>query len=344
VTDGRSLAPVDRAPTLAQLAAADERAHDYARAAKADNTIRAYRRGWADFTAWCARHHLAPLPAEPRTVAYDLSGLGGLVKASTIRQRVSAIAQAHKTAGHPSPTSDQAVRLVLQGIRRTHGTAQASKAPIQTDELRRLVATLPDSPLGARDRALLLLGFAGAFRRSELVGLDVGDVRPTADGLIVTLRRSKTDQEGAGREVGIPYGSTPATCPVRAVRAWLEVHALRAGAGRNETPTEFARVSTESAKTPLFHRFDRHGAQHAGRLSDRAVALVVKRYAQAAGLDPALYAGHSLRAGLATSAAAADVPERVIAQQTGHKSMAVLRRYIRRGSLFRENAAARVGL
>ena len=139
----------------------------------------------------------------------------------------------------------------------------------------------------------------------------------------MTIRRSKTDQEGAGRAVGIPYGSTPATCPVRAVKAWLEVRAITGPA--------------------LFCPMDRHGRQLDGRLSDRGVARVVQRTAEAASLDAASYAGHSLRAGLATSAAAADVPERVIAQQTGHRSMTVLRRYITSGSLFRENAAARVG-
>src|SRR3989442_4717742 len=186
-----------------------------------------------------------------------------------------------------------------------HGTAQVGKAPVVVDELRRMVDALPGSTLGVRDRALLLLGFAGAFRRSELVGLDVGDVRQTADGLVVTVRRSKTDQEGAGREVGIPFGSTPATCPVRAVRAWLKARAI--------------------AGPALFCRIDKHGRQLPGRLGDRAVARVVQRTARAAGLDADAYAGHSLRAGLATSAAAADVPERVIAEQTGHRSMAVLR-------------------
>jgi integrase len=198
------------------------------------------------------------------------------------------------------------------------------KAPVVVDELRGMVETLPASTLGVRDRALLLLGLAGAFRRSELVALDVDDLRSTAAGLVVTLRRSKTDQEGAGREVGIPRGTNPETCPVRAVGRWLEARTVDGRA--------------------LFCRIDRHGRQHAGRLGDRAVSPVVKRAAAAAGLDPANYAGHSLRAGLATSAAAADVPEWVIAQQTGHKSMAVLRRYIRSGSLFHENAAARVGL
>jgi site-specific recombinase XerD len=335
-----SLVQADRAQTLAQLAHVAEAARDYAAAARAASTLRAYRASWALFADWCERHALASLPADPPTVALYLSSLGGQRKAATLQRHLAAIGQAHAAAGHPSPTKDAAVRTVMSGIRRTHGTAQQGKAPVVVDELRRMVEALPASTLGVRDRALLLLGFAGAFRRSELVGLDVGDVRETSDGLVVTLRRSKTDQEGRGVERGIPYGSNRATCPVRAVRAWLEVHAFR---------TEPVRKADESRTAPeqpcpLFHRIDRHARQRPGRLSDRAVARVVQRSAAAAGLEATSYAGHSLRAGLATSAAAADVPERVIAQQTGHRSMTVLRRYIRSGSLFRENAAARVGL
>jgi site-specific recombinase XerD len=332
MADSHDLVPADRAGTLARLAAVADQARDYVVAAKAPNTVRAYRADWSDFAAWCGQHRLEPLPAAPETVTLYLTALAGQKKAATLQRRLSAISQAHQAAGLEPPTKAAAVRTVWAGIRRTHGTAQQGKAPVVVAELRRMVDALPSSTLGVRDRALLLLGFAGAFRRSELVGLDVADVRPTADGLVVTLRRSKTDQEGAGREVGIPYGSTPATCPVRAVRAWLEVHAHRAN------------LAFGTVALPLFHRVDRHGRQLPGRLSDRAVARVVQRTARAAGLDAATYAGHSLRAGLATSAAAADVPERVIAQQTGHKSMTVLRRYIRSGSLFRENAAARVGL
>jgi integrase len=273
----------------------------------------------------CTSHHrLAALPAAAETVALYLAELGGQRKAATIARRLAAIAEAHKAAGHPSPTADAAVKTVWTGIRRTHGTAQAGKAPVVTADVRAMVATLPDRLIGHRDRAVLLLGFAGAFRRSELVGLDVADVAATRDGLVVALRRSKTDQEGAGAAVGIPYGSNPATCPVRALARWLEVSAIAAG--------------------PLFRPVDRHGHLGAGRLSDRAVALVVKRAVAAAGLDPAKYAGHSLRAGLATAAAAAGVPERAIAQQTRHRSLEVLRRYIRAGSLFSENAAAAVGL
>lgn len=162
------------------------------------------------------------------------------------------------------------------------------------------------------------------LRRSELVSLDVADVTEGCDGLTVRLRRSKTDQEGAGRNVGIPFGSNPATCPVRAWRAWLEVSGITEGAA--------------------FYPVDRHGRIRPTRLSAPAVALVLKRHAARAGLDPGDVAGHSLRAGLATSAAAVGVPERVIAEQTGHKGTAMLRRYIREGSLFRENAANAVGL
>ena len=151
----------------------------------------------------------------------------------------------------------------------------------------------------------------------------MADVTEGADGLTVHLRRSKTDQEGAGRTVGVPYGSNPATCPVRAWRAWLELSSITEGAA--------------------FRPVDRHGRIGATRLTAQAVALVLKRHAARAGLDPGEVAGHSLRAGLATSAAAAGVPERVIAEQTGHKGTAVLRRYIREGSLFRGTPPARLG-
>jgi integrase len=187
-----------------------------------------------------------------------------------------------------------------------------------------MVGGLGTDSAGCRDRALLLLGFAGALRRSELVGLDVADITEGTDGLTVLLRRSKTDQEGAGRTVGVPYGSNPVTCPVRAWRAWLEVSGIEEG--------------------PVFRSVDRHGRIGVTRLTAQAVALVLKRHAAGAGLDPGDVAGHSLRAGLATSAAEAGVPERVIAATTGHRGTAMLRRYIREGSLFRENAASAVGL
>lgn len=180
----------------------------------------------------------------------------------------------------------------------------------------------PTRSLG-RDRALLLVGFAGAFRRSELVALTVADVRFAHEGLIVTLRRSKTDQEGQGTTRGITYGSNPATCPVRALQGWIADAQLTDG--------------------PLF-RSMKYGKLQPGGLDGRDVARLLKRAARGAGLDPTHFSGHSLRAGLATAAAAAGVSERAIMSQTGHKSLTVMRRYIREGSLFRDNPSGQVGL
>jgi len=299
-------------------------ARDYVAASRAENTTRVYRTGWAQFTAWCDEHGVVALPAGAETVALYVADLAKDAKPATIDLRLAAISAAHRAAGHDSPTKAEPVRLVRRGVRRTLGTAQRQVRPLTVPELRTMLQGLGTDPGGCRDRALLLLGFAGALRRSELVGLNVDDITGGADGLTLHLRRSKTDQEGAGRTRGIPFGSNPATCPVRAWRAWLEVSGITEGAA--------------------FRAVDRHGRLGPTRLSAPAVALVLKRHAARAGLDPGEVAGHSLRAGLATSAAAAGVPERVIAEQTGHKGTAMLRRYIREGSLFRENAAGAVGL
>ncbi|NTU85099.1 MAG: site-specific integrase [Chloroflexales bacterium] len=311
-------------PAAAALAQAAQQARDYAEAAKAPNTRRAYQADWRAFTAWCEAHGRASLPATPETLILYISALAESRKVATIQRRLSSISVAHQLAGHPSPTHEAHVRTVMQGIRRTKGAAPAAKEPAVTKVLKAMVEALPEGAIGARDRALLLLGFAGAFRRSELVSLDVADVRETSDGLVVTLRASKTDQAGEGTKKGIPYGSTPHTCPVRAVRAWKELAGLSEG--------------------PLFRPINRHGQVRPRRLTGHAVATIVKRAATLAGLEPAHFSGHSLRAGLATAAAQAGVSERVIMRQTGHKSLPVLRRYIRDGSLFRENAAAQVGL
>jgi len=213
----------------------------------------------------------------------------------------------------------------MAGIRRTQGTAQTGKRPVLTEDIRRMVLLLEAGRTQeVRDRALILLGFAGAFRRSELVGLDIEDLEFNREGLVAAIRRSKTDPEGQGRKVGIPRGGYPETCPVRAVQAWLEV--LGADEG------------------PLFRGITRHGRIDGRRLTPQSVPLVVKRLAARAGLEAADLAGHSLRAGLATSAAMAGASERAIMNQTGHRSAMMVRRYIRDGSLFRENAAAQVGL
>ena len=215
------------------------------------------------------------------------------------------------------------IRQLMKGIRRTLGTAQTGKSPVQVEHLRKIMAGLDaEPPLDGRDRALLLIGFAGAFRRSELVSLNVEDLEFNENGLVIHLRRSKTDPEEQGRKVGIPYGSTPATCPVRAVKAWMA-------------------VLHQTGEGPLFRAVDGHGRIHPLRLMRQSLALVVKKRTAKEGIEGD-YAGHSLRAGLAT--AAAGVPEHAIMAQTGHRSLATLRKYIREGSLFLENAAAKVGL
>jgi integrase len=269
---------------------------------------------------------MAALPASAETVALYLTSLAATHKPATMTRRLTAITKAHQIAGHASPATMQqpAVSETLKGIRRTLGTAQKVKAPLLTADIRRMVNALPDSLAGCRDRALLLLGFAGGFRRSELAALDVEDVQATEDGLVVKLRRSKTDPEGKGRDVGIPYGSKPSTCPVRALNAWKQASGISEGS--------------------LFRGVDRHGQLGTIRLHKDSIGLIVKRAAETAGLDPAKYAGHSLRAGMVTQGYMNGAGELALMRQTGHRSLEMIRRYIRDGSLFRENAGGKLGL
>jgi site-specific recombinase XerD len=302
------------------------RAAEYAQARRAERTWRGYRSDWRQFTAWCGAHDLVSLPASADVVAAYLADRAGTLKVATLQRHLSSIAVVHREAGHPAPKSER-LAMVWAGIRRTYGTAQHGKAPLLAADVRALVATCGDRPIDVRDRGLLLLGFVGAFRRSELVGLNVEDVERSTEGLVITLRRSKTDQEGAGRRIGIPFGATVETCPVAAFDAWIALLG-----------------DSAESMAPLFRPVDRHGNVAGARLSGGAVAQVVKRAAERAGLDPTQYAGHSLRSGFATSAAAAGASERSIMRQTGHRSLPVLRRYIRDGSLWCDNAATLVGL
>ena len=301
-----------------------EQVREYIRASKAESTLRGYQSDWRAFCAWCEGHGLCPLPASPETVAAYIAECAGRLKVGSIQRRVNAIAEAHKAVGLESPTSTGIVRNTLKGIKRTLGTAAVQKAPAVTEDIRAMLESVDTGMIGLRDRALILLGFAGAFRRSELVSLDLPDLVFSRDGLTVTLRRSKTDQEGVGRKIGVPYGSNPETCPVRTLQAWLEETGVTSGS--------------------VFRALNRHGQIQPGRLSPIDVARIVKKLADRAGLDAAKYAGHSLRAGHATAAARSGASERSIMNQTGHRSVQMVRRYIRAGSLFRENSAAKLGL
>jgi site-specific recombinase XerD len=313
-------------PLAAEMTALVKRAEDFVRAAKAPATLRAYRSDWAHFEAWCQSHQLSALPAEPATVALYITDLAGCRASGTITRRLTSITKAHQSAGFATPATTRhlAVSETLKGIRRTIGTAQKCKVPLLTKDLRKIVEHLPTGVLGARDRALLLIGYAGGFRRSELARLTIEDANFTEDGLVVNLRQSKTDQEGQGRKIGIPRGSHPDTCPVRSLRGWISAAEIETGA--------------------LFREVSRHGQVGASPLHKDSIGHIVKRAAERAGYDPSTLAGHSLRAGLATQAAMNGATELAIMKQTGHRSLAMLRRYIRDGEIWRKNAAASLGL
>ena len=312
--------------TLRSLQTIAEKAQAYAKKAVAENTRRAYRSDWEHFAAWCAGKGLDPMPTRPETIGLYLTDLAQSLKVSTLRRRLASISQLHRLKGMPLDTRHPAIRNTLRGIAREHGAEQVGVSPLVIADLRRICQGLPDTTIGARDRSLLLTGFAGALRRSELVGLDLRDVEANADGLVLTVRSSKTDQMGEGNRLGLPYGSRVETCPVRALAAWKAVASME-----------------QEAEGPLFRQVRRSG-EIRGRLSGDAVASIIKRRVAEIGLDPRRYSGHSLRSGLATSAASAGVSERVIMRQTRHASLATLAPYIHEGSLFLNNAASGVGL
>ncbi|MDZ4721954.1 MAG: site-specific integrase [Roseiflexaceae bacterium] len=290
----------------------------------AQNTRQAYASDWHRFTIWCATHQRRALPATPETILGYIGTLVDQVQVATIDRRLCGIAFYHRQARQPDPTDDPEVATVLRGIRRKQGTAPIGKVPITVDLLRTLVAACGENYRGIQERALLLLGFAGAFRRSELVAVRVDDLTFVPEGLIVRVRRSKTDQIGLGTAKGIPYGANLATCPVRAVRAWLKIAGLRSG--------------------QVFRALTPHGHATSRPLPAYAVGRIIQRAIRHQGLDATRYGGHSLRAGFVTAAARAGVAERLIMEQTGHTDVRTLRRYIRDGALFRENAAAQIGL
>lgn len=323
--DDLPAAPIGSVP--AELAEALRSAGDYAAASKADATKRAYRTDWADFAGWCEGAGLCPIPASSATLAAYLAQLADRGKTvSTIRRRIAAIAYAHRLKGVDAPHETEAVRAVVAGIRRTLGIAVERKAPataatlaqMMTGDRRQREAAAPDLR-ALRDRALLLLGFAAALRRSELVALDVADLEFERRGLIVHIRSSKTDQEGAGAVIGVPNGKK--LKPVAAVRDWLSAAAIADG--------------------PVFRPIGK-GARCAtpARLTDRSVASIVKHYAAAAGFDPAIYSGHSMRAGFVTTALERGADFFSVMNVTRHRDVDTLRAYDRRAKLFKDHAGA----
>lgn len=300
-----------------------QQVYEYVKHSKADNTQRAIATDWSNFIGWCGAKGLSPLPAAPETVSIYLADMAARYKVATIRRHLSTISQAHEAAEVTNPLHSALVKATMKGIKNTNGTAQTQKKATRTTDLRAIVEALPDNLAGKRDKALLLIGFAGAFRRSELVGLNVEDLEFRTEGLVVTLRRSKTDQEGQGTQKAIRHGRQ-GLCPVEALQEWLESAGITSG--------------------PIFRRVDKGGNVYSDALSDKAVALIIKKKVKAVGLNPADYSGHSLRAGCATEAAAAGAHDRDIMRQTGHKSVGMVQRYVREANIFKNNVTANLGL
>ena len=293
-------------------------AFDLAKAEKAASTRKAYGTDFRLFKVYCDAKGVSALPASPETVAAYIAAEAKTAKPSTIGRRVAAIRYAHKLAGVETPTDAEGVKATMRGIRRTFGGARNTKAPAVAAKMLGMVATTPDSRAGLRDRALLLLGFAGAFRRSELVALDVADLEENETGLLVSIRSSKTDQERQGVTIAIARGDI--ACPVKALRAWLDAAGIEAG--------------------PIFRPIDRHGNLLPSRLTAQSVANIVKAYAGRAGFDASTFSGHSLRSGFLTSAAGKGASIFKMMDVSRHKSVDTLRGYVRDAELFKDHAGA----
>ncbi|MBF9234610.1 site-specific integrase [Microvirga alba] len=305
-------------PDLIEL---EQEASEIASRARSANTVRAYQNDWSHFSSWCRNTGLQALPALPRTVALYMTAHKDRYSMATLNRRLSSIAAAHRMADHPFDTRCREIALVMDGLRRTKTVRQRQVTALTTPLLKRALDGSSETLADQRDRALILIGMAGALRRSELVALEVTDLTFSSEGIRLVITRSKGDQFGEGQVIAIERTGTN-LCPVANLEAYLE----RAGISGGR----------------VFRAIDRHGNVKA-RMSDQSVALIVKKWTGQAGLDGE-YSGHSLRAGFATQAAKSGVEERRIAATTRHKNMEVLRKYIREGSLFTNAVTADLGL
>ncbi len=325
------------APGTAPCATLGAEAEAYARQAFARNTRRAYGADLAHFREWCVSQGRPWLPAAPATLGDYLAAHAGTLRVSTLRRRVAAIGRAHALAGQDlSPAARALARTVLAGIAAAHGSAKRQAAALTTAEVRAMVLACDGTMQGIRDRALLLLGYAGALRRSELVGIRAGHLRRTVEGVEILIPRSKGDQAGEGERVGIPRGRRPETCPVRALERWLEV----APAGPHEPV--FRKVTVVRGRGVTLRE-----VAETRPLNPASVRLILARRAAAAGLvgtsdEP--ISPHGLRAGFVTEAYKAGVADEAIMAHTRHRDLRTMRRYVRRARLVGDSPAGRLGL
>ncbi|WP_153413290.1 site-specific integrase [Nocardia macrotermitis] len=352
----------------------------YLEASQSPNTVRAYRSDWIAWSGWCASEGRCALPADPLDVAVYLAAAADTRKpdrawafsAATLERKSAAIAAVHAANGLTSPTRTDVVRLTLRGIRRTRRTQPRRKRPVLLHTLEQLLAGLPEPgwptvPARRRDALILLVGFAGALRRSEIAGLRIGDIRVDTDHangepiLLIQLPATKTDPTGvAAQRVALPRGRHPHTCPVCAYADWIRLRENHLHHGRRTLRTAlesvpapdpaihrchgFTGTTITDPNLPLFPAVSRHGGIGATPMSGRAVAELVKRYAARAGLDPTLFSGHSLRAGFATQAALGGASDREIMRQGRWSNPRTVHGYIRTANPLEDNAVTRLGL
>ena len=283
---------------------------------KSANTLRAYKADFNDFSAFCRKNGLSSMPTEPKILSIYLTHLSSNSKFSTLKRRIASISVIHKIKGHYLDTKHPIIMENLHGIKRVKGSNQKAKKPLLINNLKAIINKIDEITQSdkkkLRDKAIILLGFSGGFRRSELVNIEFDDVEFVSEGVKIFVKRSKTDQSGAGMIKAIPYFENKLFCPVTKLKDWINFIEIKSG--------------------KIFE------------ISDKSVSLIIKKYASYAGLDPNKYGGHSLRSGFATTTAESGAEERNIMAMTGHKTTQMVRRYIHEANLFKNNALNKIKL
>ena len=294
---------------------------------KATNTVRAYKSDFKDFSLFCVQNGFKSLPSEPKVISLYLTHLStNSSKMSTLKRRLVSIGVIHKVKGHYLDTKHPTIIENLMGIKRRKGSIQKGKKPILINDLKLIIKAIDDESIEEikklRDKSIVLIGFSGGFRRSEIVSLDIEDLDFVSEGLKITIRKSKTDQFGEGSLKALPYFNNQEYCPVINLKKWIKISKIENGA--------------------LFRRFNKGSKLSEKRLTDQSVALLIKEYLELAGIDNKNYSGHSLRSGFATASAESGADERSIMTMTGHKSTEMVRRYIKEANLFKNNALNKI--
>ena len=296
------------------------------KSSKANNTLRAYKSDFKDFGAFCAKHGMNSLPSEPKIVSLYLTHLSKNTKISTLRRRLVSIGMVHKLKGHYLDTKHPIIVENLMGIRRIKGSIQKGKKPLLINNLKKIINVINEHKIEDikkfRDKTIILVGFGGGFRRTELISIDHEDLEFVSEGVKITVKKSKTDQFGEGMIKGLPYFTNETYCPVLNLKKWLEISKIKSG--------------------PLFRRFTKGSSLSVKRLTDQSVVLLMKEYLNLAGIENKDFAGHSLRSGFATVAAEHGADERSIMAMTGHKTTQMVRRYIKEANIFKNNALNKI--